>query len=488
MPAEGIAGKTTRREFVLLAGGALVALVTPDLARATRQASGTARAVSDFRTRPDLKPPPLRIETSAPGLAPGYVLLAPIQGLNQGTALIVDNAGQPIWVYQSSNLVMNFRVQELAGKPVLTWWEGTVVNGFFEGECVIADSSYRIVQRLSAANGLKPEVHEFLISSRDTALISANNFLPADLGAYGGPSAGTIIEGVVQEIDIASGELLLEWHSLNDVSLEESAIPASEYWDYFHINSIDVDQDDNLLVSARHTSAIYKIDRSSGRMTWRLGGTKSDFRIGEGASFAFQHDVRSHPSGLLSLFDNGASAPDDAIEQTSRALLLSVDESAMTADLVRAYPNPHGSLTVAMGNAERLADTGYFVGWGTIPELSEFAPDGTLRFDAFLPDGQSTYRAFRSPWSGTPTGRPLAKAVRNANGSIDVYASWNGATAVSHWQVRGGLKAGSLTPLKTVPRSGFETRIRIPSRPPRVCAIALDKRGNILGRTAVLST
>jgi hypothetical protein len=132
--------------------------------------------------------------------------------------------------------------------------------------------------------------------------------------------------------------------------------------------------DGDLLVSSRYTSAGYKLDRRSGEVLWRLGGKKNDFELGPGAAFAFQHDARGHPGGLISLFDNGAYSPDTAIESTSRAIVLALDTTAMTARLVRALPNPKGLLTTAMGNMQLLHDGGCFVGWGTTPEFSGILP------------------------------------------------------------------------------------------------------------------
>jgi hypothetical protein len=299
---------------------------------------------------------------------------------------------------------------------------------------------------------------------------------------------GTVVEGVVQEIDIATGRVLFEWHSLDHVGLDETSFPASGTWDYFHLNSIEVDEDDNLIVSARYPSAIYKLDRRSGEVIWRLGGTKSDFALGPGATFWFQHDARARPGGLLSLFDDGAEALDHAPESVSRAIVLSLDDSTMNASLIQAFANPNGALTVAMGSAQRLHTGGYFVGWGTVPQVSEFGPDGSLVFDAIFPDGQSSYRAFRAQWAGRASGRPAVAAVPNANGSIDVYASWNGATRISHWRVDGGETATDLAALKVVPRSGFETRIRITRRHSRVAAVALDSTGGVLGTSPVIAT
>jgi hypothetical protein len=81
-----------------------------------------------------------------------------------------------------------------------------------------------------------------------------------------------------------------------DESYEPIPKPASAPWDYFHINAIEPDRDGSLLISARHTHAIYKIRRSDGAVVWRLGGKQSDFTLGPGASFAWQHDIRRHPT------------------------------------------------------------------------------------------------------------------------------------------------------------------------------------------------
>src|SRR5581483_5489283 len=276
------------------------------------------------------------------------------------------------------------------------------------------------------------------------------------------------------EIDITSGQLLYEWHSLDHVGLDETSVGVADVWDYFHLNSIDVDDDGNLLVSARYPSAVYKIDRKTGAVIWRLGGTKSDFELGPGAGFWFQHDARNRGGGLLSIFDDGADAPDNAPEPVSRAILLRLDTSALQASLVKEFANPTGAVSVAMGSAQELYTGGYFVGWGTVPQMTEFAADGTVVFDAALPPGYFSYRAFRSQWPGRAPGSPAAATVRNANGSIDVYVSWNGATGVAQWQVVGGATETSMQPLKMEPRTGFETRIRI-SRPPAHLAVhALD--------------
>lgn len=479
--------RATRRAFVLSGVGVVAALVQ---ARSSLADSVPPAAAGRYRSRPDLRPPLVRVEHQARDAANGYVLVAPFTGQANGTALILDDTGEPVWIHQSSRLIMNFRVQTWHDEPVLTWWEGELVDGFYEGECVIADRSYRTLKRFSAGHGFNPELHEFKLTSRNTALVSINNFVPTDLTAYDGPTDGVVIESVIQELDPATGRVLLEWHSLPHVGLDETALPASSYWDYFHLNSIDVDAaDDNLVISARYPSTVYKLDRRSGEVLWRLGGKASDFQLGPNATFWFQHHARTHPGGLLSLFDDGADSPDAAPEPTSRAVLLSLDTKAMTADLVKAFPNPTGRSSNAMGSTQLLADGGVFVGWGTVAQITEFGPDGHVRFGAIFPGGQSCYRAFRQQWAGYAQGKPAIAVTHGPRGSLDIYASWNGATRITHWHILGGNKPGTVQLLKTGKRIGFETHLHLSThpRPRHLTAAALDAHGRELGRSRVFT-
>src|SRR5829696_2819271 len=229
---------------------------------------------SAFRSRPDLSPPVVEVATRAHDAAPGYIFVAPEEGgAAQGGSLILDDSGQVVWFrplrhpINPSSRVMTFGVQTYRGKPVLTWGETA-------GEYVIFDSSYREIARLHAGNGYGGDHHEFLISPQDTALITIYNSVPQDLTAVGGSKNGRAWQGIVQELDIETGEVLFEWRSIDHVALEETYVEAREDHylgiDYFHLNSIDVDHDDNLLIAARETSAVYKVDRKSGEVIWRL--------------------------------------------------------------------------------------------------------------------------------------------------------------------------------------------------------------------------
>ncbi len=489
--------KITRRSFLraAAAGGAWIALSgTLGCERSLR-----ARAIASpaggkqpwaFRSRPNLSPPIVEVTEKAHDTAPGYIFVAPQTGdAGQGGSLIVDDRGQVVWfrhLPSSHGRAMNFRVQSYRSRPVLTWVE-TV-----PGEYVIFDGSYYEIARVRAGNGYNGDHHEFLISPQDTALITIYDAVPWDLSSFGGPKDGVAVQGIVQELDIETGEVIFEWHSLKHVGLEETyAKPGQDTdypgLDYLHINSIDVDHDGNLLVCARETFAVYKIDRNTGEVMWRLGGKKSDFEMGPGARFAFQHDARRLPDGNISVFDNGTTVFHNgfpkAVEE-SRAIILELDDRKMKASLVREYT--HGQHADAAGNVQLLPNGNVFVGWGRALAFSEFGHDGELLFDASLPSGNRSYRAFRSPWSGHPTDRPAAAAERASGGEVRVYASWNGATEVASWEVLAGSGPDRLKPAGSAPRKGFETAITFQTDEPYVAVKARDRSGRVLGASEAL--
>jgi hypothetical protein len=447
-----------------------------------------------FRTRPEFKPPVIDVITPAhqESTAPGYIFLAPKNGPDeqspaQDGAMILDNSGNLVWFWpltREEEDVMDFKVQRYRGEDVLTFWEGTH-GGYGQGEYVILDSSYQEIARVRAGNGHRGDHHEFLISPQDTALITSYGKVSGfDLSGVGGPKEGRVLDGIAQEVDIHSGEVLFEWHSLEHVSLDEvDSGPPEDFrssYDYFHINSIEVDHDNNLLISSRKTSTVYKVDRATGEVIWRLGGKKSDFKMGPGNQFRYQHDARRQSDGAITIFDNGAWKVDDQ----SYGLELELDEDEMRATLVHEYPHPDGEYSGTQGSMQVLANTNVFIGWGSNPHFSEFSRDGKLLFDASFPPEVESYRAFRFEWSGNPTQEELAVAAERATGGDEVrlYASWNGATEVARWRVLAGRNPGRLKPVgSSAMRDGFETTIVVSTSEPYVGVRAEDISGRVLG-------
>ena len=458
--------------------------------RTRRSAPAQPNGVMTFRSRPDLSPPTVEVTTHAHDTAPAYVFVAPKKGVGQYGPMILDDSGQLVWfrpLRDKDEYAMDFKVQSYRGEPVLTWAEGRVVAGHGLDQYVVLDSSYREITRLRAGNGYVGDHHEFLITPRDTALLTIYASTPADLSSVGGPRNGEVLDGIAQEVDIETGEVLFEWHSLDHVGLEESYRRASKdsRWpfDYFHINSIDVDHDSNLLVSAKGTCTVYKVNRSTGEVMWRLGGEKSDFNMGLGTRTAYQHDARRQPDGTITIFDNGA---DPKVHDQSRGIVVELDEDKMTATLVSEYTHPDRLLAGSQGNMQVLPNGNAFIGWGNQPIFSEFNSDGELLFDASFPPKHESYRAFSFQWNGQPSDRPAVAAERGPDDEVTLYASWNGATEVATWEVLAGPNPEELEAVASVPRNGFETAITARTPELYVVVQAKNRSGRVLGTTKVV--
>ncbi len=313
--------------------------------------------------------------------------------------------GTVLWFNPLTMGSTNLQMQTYKGAPVLTWWQGDVVNpGYGIGEYQILDSSYQQVATVQAGNGLKGDLHEFIISPQNTALFTIYEQRPEDLSSVGGPSDGQLLDSLFQEVDIATGKVLMHWRASHHVALSESylTVPQSKNkpYDFFHINSIDIDDDGNLLVSSRHTWCIYKIDRSSGEIIWRLNGKKSDFHMGWRTHFHWQHDARHRHSNVVTLFDDGAG-PTNA-EPTSRGLKLYLNTKKMRAELIEAY-TPHPKMLAHYTGSTRVLSNGnVFIGWGNEPYFSEYSANGHLLYQARFPDGVYSYRAIKAPWRFEP--------------------------------------------------------------------------------------
>jgi hypothetical protein len=447
-------------------------------------------AYQRFRSRPDLQPPTVTVTTHTAGTAPGDIFLAPYSGPGQYGPMILDENGAVVYfqpLQPAGTRAADFRVQQYEGRPVLTWWQDPLIAGGSSkaGE-VILDSSYRRVAVVRAGNGYQPDLHEFQITPQGVGLITVFDGIDCDLSSVGGPHTAAVADTLMQEIDLKTGLVRYEWHSLDHVPLSDSYASArgasrTTPFDYFHINSIDVRGGGDLLIDARNTWAAYDVDPRTGQIRWRLGGRHSSFAMGRGASVAWQHDAREQPDGTITFFDNGATP---VVHSQSRAIALRLDPQHRTATLVREQAHPGKALIGgSQGNVQALSGGAWMVGWGESPNLSEFAADGRLVFDAHLPASYESYRVYRLPWSGRPADAPSLAVVRaGAHSRATVYASWNGATEVASWRVLTGPSPARLTPVASAPRRGFETAIAVGSLPGGYVEVqALDVAGAVIG-------
>jgi hypothetical protein len=456
--------------------------------RLRARAGGTVRrGIQHFRSRPDLRPPEIVINVPARGVTPGLILTDCSSSPTQQGALIMDRTGRVVWYRPVSkgpsvHRAFNLRVQRYQGKPVLTWFVGAALFAHGYGHYEIRDQRYRQVAEVHAANGYQSDLHEFLLTEEGTALFTCYGRATADLSGLGGPRSGEYFYGVVQEVDVATGRLLFQWRSDQHVgfgaSYQHLSPGQSEAWDYFHINSIAIDPvDGHLLVSSRNTWACYKVHRETGNVIWTLGGKHSDFNMGSGTHFAFQHDVSLHPGGVLTMFDNEAGPPDE--ESQSRGLVLAINERSRQVRFLRQYHHHPPVLSGALGSVQPLGDGHTLIGWGASGYVTEYGRKRQVLFDAAV-RASASYRAFKQTWVATPDPPPDVVVTRSG-ARATVYVSWNGATEVERWRVLGGDAVDSLAPLGTVGLHGFETEITVRGAPAYLAVQALDRAGEVLG-------
>jgi hypothetical protein len=464
--------------------------------------------LANYVTQPKLTPALLTVNTARSGQAPGFVFIAMFQNkfftdplVGTGGPMILDNKGHYVWLKVASKTApdtLNLQVQRYQGKPVLTYWDGTVANtGEMKGNWHVLNDRYKEIAKIpESLDGWLPSGHEFYITKSGTALTTGYKYLEhRDLSSKGGSTDQTLLDSGVVEVDIKTGKLVRVWSADEHIPMSEGVPPANPNspaaYDPWHINSIDVDTDGNWLVSMRNTWAIYKINSTTGAIIWTLGGKGNQFQIPDNVAFAFQHDARWQPNGEMTIFDNDCcgfipqpSGPPKAappIHGTqSRGMQIKVDEANKTVSLVRE-DKLYDLIAGTQGSRQVLPNGNVLIGWGQQPFYSEFSKAGKLLLAVRYPDQNESYRAYRFPWKGNPSAKP-AVAARPSGKNTRVYASWNGATEVTAWRIWAGPSSRRLKVVaKKVTKSGFETSRTVRGAGPVVKVQALNKNGKVIG-------
>ena len=501
--------QSTRREFLALAGAGTATLLLASDSNgraATRPAlrsfnsTTVSNGVQQFHSRPDLLPPQVVIDKQASGQLPGLIVTEVHGGVSQTGPMIFDQHGRIVWFNPLSpqpsaeHRAFNVQVAKYQGKPVLAWFEGAVVAAHGQGTYQIVDTRYRTIAQIQAQGGYVGDLHELVLTPQGTALFTCYAPDQGKIRVRGAVKTVPYWYGVVQEVDIATGKLLFQWRSDQHVPLDYSYVPPGArlggYWDYFHINAIAIDPlDQNLVISSRNTATLYKVNRKTGAVIWRMGGKHNQFRMGPGAHFAFQHDVRMWPGGVMTLFDNEGGPP--RFGPQSRALTLAVDEQRKRVQLIRADLHTPPIYSAALGSVQPLTGGNVFVGWGTSSYFTEYDSHGRVLFDGGFAtggtEGAASYRAFLQPWNGLPTAPPDIAVVRSQGGAT-VYASWNGASTLARWVVLGGASHTELSPLGTANVAGFETGIPLSGSPAAIAVSAVDADGRVLATSKTVTS
>jgi hypothetical protein len=403
LPTPGRLSRAVRWPALGVAAAALAA--TPALLTLTPASAAPAPTA----------PPPVTVLTGSASRGDGDIFISPYgdQTTYANGPEILSRTGKIIWFHPvpAGEEASDFRTQTYDGRPVLTWWQGTGLGGLSAGTDYIYNDHYRQIATVQAGNGYSADGHEFLITPWNTALILSYTTATANLKSIGGPADQTVIDGIVQEVSIKTGKVLFQWNSAAHVPYSQSEQPlpasASTPWDWFHINAVHLARDGSLLIDGRDTWTTYDVSLRTGRIRWRLGGKDSSFTLAAapgqtldnaGEIFSWQHDPEQVGPHTFTFFDNDSAGTPNL--PYSRAVTVRLNFRTKVATLVAADNQPEGLSAASQGNAQTTRNGDLFVGWGILPYFSEFSPSGRLLFNAELPAGVNTYRAYQLPWPG----------------------------------------------------------------------------------------
>ncbi|MGH2863967.1 MAG: arylsulfotransferase family protein [Solirubrobacteraceae bacterium] len=447
-----------------------------------------------FQSAPELRAPVVLATTQSAGTTPGDLFVAPYNGPGPSGPMIFEAGGDLVWFdpLPAGLDATNLQVQQYDGQTVLTWWQGHIPpQGFGQGEEIIDNTSYQQIAAVHAGNGFLADLHDFRLTANNTAVMTVFDPIACNLSSVGGPSGAAVTDASYQEIDLKTGLVRREWSALNHVALSDSystATGSSMAWpfDFFHLNSIEPLANGRSLISARNTSALYELNTQTGQVLTRIGGKHPTFKQASAAVTAYQHDASMLPSGMISVFDNGATPK---VQPESRALILDLNPRRKTETVVAAYTHKSPSLLAdSQGNVQSLGDGNVFVGWGAEPYFSEFTPGGQMIYDAHMHGSYQSYRTYRFPWTATPEQAPaIAASAASSTAPVSVYASWNGATEVADWRVLAGTTQQQLAPVATAARSGFETEVTTPAHESYVAVQALNQAGAVIGTSNTIA-
>ncbi len=341
--------------------------------------------------------PQLRILQSGE-TAPGYIFIANFTPYyyNPTYLMILNNNGIPYYARQLTYRGYDFKKQD---NGLLTFYDEK------SHHYKAINQMNEIVDSFKCGNGYSTDFHELQVMNDGSAWLMSYDPQVVDMSQIvpNGDTAAIVTGLIIQKIDDKKN-VVFQWRSWDHIEITEARFVSltAHQIDYIHGNAIEVDYDGNIMISCRHTEAIYKINTSTGQLIWRLGGSLNDFTfINDTIGFSYQHDIRRLANGNISLFDNG----NYHTPQFSRAVEYHLDEAQKTATLVWEYRHIPRLYAPAMGNAQRLPNGNTLIGWGLDTlTLTEVTPTGEIVYELWLPAGQWSYRSFRYEWEQIITG------------------------------------------------------------------------------------
>lgn len=303
--------------------------------------------------------------------------------------ILADGYGVPIWWYKNTDAPSNATV---LSNGDLAWTLPAAVE-----EHKLDGTLVRSFNASGGSTGIMLDIHELQQLSNGNFLIIGDVFRgPVDVTAIGGGPAAPVYDTQIEEVT-PSGAIVWNWSPLDHIPVTEmdqawwsQYITNSGEADPYHLNSVEPDGS-GLILSFRHEDAVYKIDKTTGNVVWKLGGTPRaeslTFKGDPYGNFSGQHDARLLPDGTLTLHDNGTN-----LSRPPRAVRYSIDTAAKTATFVEQVVDPDVSSSECCGSARKVSGGDWVMSWGFQQGITEMTPASKRVFRLTFKDPYFSYR------------------------------------------------------------------------------------------------
>ncbi len=318
--------------------------------------------------------------------------------------MILDNTGYPVFYRRTFNNTTDFKMQPNGN---LTYFEYNK-NKFYE-----LDKQYRLIDSFYTGNNYITDAHELRILNDGSSYLMSYDpeVVNMSLIVPGGDTAAIVQGLIIQRIDV-NKNVIFQWRSWDHFLITDATHENlhAHSIDYVHGNSIEIDNNETIILSSRHLDEITKINCSTGDIIWRLGGKNNQFTfLNDTSGFSHQHAVRKIQNGNITVFDNG----NYHTPNFSRAVEYHLDENNKIAALVWQFRNTPDIHSSFMGYVQRLDNGNTFIGWGGAnPSVTEVNNSGTVVFQLDMPLNVFSYRAYRLDWS--PSAAVLISPLNNS--------------------------------------------------------------------------
>ena len=309
---------------------------------------------------------------------------------------IIDHFGNPLFYMETPIGSRNFESQPDGS---YSYYDNSI-KGF-----LVMNDYFHITDTINRVNNESVDFHEFTILENGNYILMSHDPRVIDMSQYveGGNPSATVTGMIFYELDPDKNPIF-QWNSWDHFNVLESDPFFTDFTgmsiDYVHPNSITIDYDGNFLLSSRHMSEVTKINRGSGEIIWRMGGSQNEFNfVNDTIGFSGQHSVIRLPNGNIALFDNGVGHE----PQYSRGLEYKINEVEKTALLVREYKKSPVTFSSILGSVASMPGNHLLVGWGVNSRggfLSEFDEEGQMitNISILTEDPSTLYKSYKASY------------------------------------------------------------------------------------------